>query len=306
VHPLQQVHGDDLFGYQVRRDNATAASQRGRYRVMTSAEGHRDTVPSDPVLLEIHDDGVAVISLNRPEAANAMDLSLLTALHRTLLACHRSADVRVVVLRGEGRNFCAGGDVHDFHANIDRLPEHVKEISSWLQSVTSAIIALDVPVIAAVNGYATGGGGLGLVGSCDFVIAGETARFRSAAIGVGMAPDGGLTVTLTQLVGFRKAVEIVLANATMDADEALRIGLITRVVPDDMLLTEVYALARSLAESSPQALAECKRLLWDGIGSRVIEGLAREARSEVRLAGTTECRARLASVVSRPRPPAKS
>ncbi|MCX2931665.1 enoyl-CoA hydratase/isomerase family protein [Mycobacterium sp. CVI_P3] len=271
---------------------------------MTSTETRGHAVPSDPVLLEIRDDGVAVISLNRPDAANAMDLSLLTALHRALLDCHRSAEARVVVLRGEGRNFCAGGDVHDFLANVDRLPEHVKEVSSWLQTVTSAIIALEVPVIAAVHGYATGGGGLGLVGSCDFVIASQTARFRSGAIGVGMAPDGGLTVTLTQLVGFRKAVEIVLSNATVDAEEALRIGLISRVVPDDMLMTEAYALAQSLAGCSPQALAECKRLLWDGIGSRVVEGLADEARAEVRLAGTAECHARLASVASRRRPPA--
>ena len=271
---------------------------------MTSNETYRAAAPSDPVLLEIHDDGIAVISLNRPEAANSMDLSLLTALHRTLLVCHRSAEVRVVVLRGEGRNFCAGGDVQDFLAKIDHLPEHVKEVSSWLQTVTTALIALEVPVIAAVNGYATGGGGLGLIGSCDFVIASETARFRSGAIGVGMAPDGGLTVTLTQLVGFRKAVEIVLANATMDAEEALRIGLISRVVPDDMLMTAAYALAQSLAGCSPQALAECKRLLWDGIGSRVVEGLANEARAEVRLAGTAECHTRLAAVVSRRRPPA--
>ncbi|WP_431236819.1 enoyl-CoA hydratase/isomerase family protein [Mycolicibacterium aichiense] len=272
---------------------------------MPSTEADQSDAASDPVLLEIRADGIAVVALNRPEAANSMDLPLLTALHRALLACHRSDAVRVVVLRGEGRNFCAGGDVHDFLANIDRLPEHVKEVSSWLQMVTTAIIALEVPVIAAVNGYATGGGGLGLVGSCDFVIAGETARFRSAAVGVGMAPDGGLTVTLTQLVGFRKAVELVLANGTLDADEALRIGLITRVVPDDLLMEETYALAQVLSAASPQALAECKRLLWDGIGSSVAQGLRNEGVAEVRLAGSSECRARLAAVVAR-RPSAGS
>ncbi|MCV7177821.1 enoyl-CoA hydratase/isomerase family protein [Mycolicibacterium sphagni] len=265
-----------------------------------NATGNRKI--SDPVTIERIDDGVAVISLNRPEAANAMNLHLLMAFHAALLKCHGTRAVRAVVVRGLGRNFCAGGDVNDFLAHGDRLPDHVKEVSSWFQAVTAAIIALDVPVIAAVHGYATGGGGLGLVGSCDFVLAAQTAKFKSGAIGVGMVPDGGLTVTLTHLVGFRKAVELILANPTLDADEAMRIGLVTRVVPDDELFDEALALAHSLAQAPPVAVAEAKRLLWNGLGSGVAAALIQEANAEVRLARTADCLEGLSAAVARRSP----
>lgn len=258
-------------------------------------------IADGPVHLDLDDNGIATIRLNRPEAANAMDVRLFTALHAALLRCHCEPGVHVVVLTGAGRNFCAGGDVRDFLAHADRLPSHIKEVSSWFQAVSSTVIGLDVPVIAAVQGYAAGGGGLGLVGSCDFVIAGQSAKFMSGAVRVGMIPDGGLTTVLTQLVGLRKAMELTLTNVTIDADEALRIGLITRVVPDDALMTETHALARTLADAAPLALAECKHLLWNGLGSTVAHTLTEEARAVVRLAGTQDCIEGLHAVADRRR-----
>lgn len=255
----------------------------------------------DPVLLSV-DDGLATIVLNRPDSANAMDLPLLTALHQALLHCHATAAVRVVVLRGAGRNFCAGGDVRDFLAHADHLPGHIKEVSSWFQAVTSAMLALDVPIIAQVHGYAAGGGGLGLVCSSDFVIACESAKFMSGAVRVGMIPDGGTTAILSHLVGLRKAAEIMMTNQTLDAEEALRIGLITGVAPDGDLSTAVLALAHDLAKSAPLALAECKRLMWDGLGSPVVQALPGEARAVVRLSATRDCREGLSAVVERRRP----
>ncbi len=194
-----------------------------------------------------------------------------------------------VAITGAGRHFCSGGDIRDFLAHADDLPAHIKEVSSWLQAVTAAILALDVPVIASVQGFAAGGGGLGLLGSADFVIAADSARFMSGAVRVGMVPDGGLTAMLTHLVGFRKAMEIVLLNPTLDADEALRIGLITRVVPDADLADEVRAVASTLASSAPLAVSEGKRLLWNGLVSTVAAALSEEGRSVVRLAGTADC-----------------
>jgi 2-(1,2-epoxy-1,2-dihydrophenyl)acetyl-CoA isomerase len=259
-------------------------------------------IVSGPVLLDLDDDGIATIRLNRPEAANAMDVGLLSALHAALLRCHSQPGVRVVLLTGAGKNFCSGGDVRDFLAHAPRLPSHIKEVSSWFQSVSSMLIGLDIPVVAAVHGHAAGGGGLGLVGSCDFVIAGQSARFMSGAVRVGMIPDGGLTTVLTQLVGLRKAFELTLTNVTIDAGEALRIGLITRVVPDNELMVEALALARSLAEGAPMALAECKHLLWNGIGSTVAHTLTEEARAVIRLAGTRDCLEGLQAVADRRRP----
>ncbi|CAN5493365.1 enoyl-CoA hydratase/isomerase family protein [soil metagenome] len=255
------------------------------------------TLPDgDPVLVNVDNDGIATVTLNRPHAANAMDVPLLIALHRALLRCHRTPTLRVVVLTASGRHFCSGGDIRDFLAHSAQLPSHIKEVSSWLQAVTSAMLALEVPIIARVHGYAAGGGGLGLVGSSDFVIAGRSARFMSGAIGVGMVPDGGLTAILAHLVGFRKAMEIVMLNPTLDAEEALRIGLITRVVPDVDLDDEVRAVAVSLSRSAPLALAEGKRLLWAGLTSTVGAALPEEARAVVRLAGTADCLEGLSAV----------
>jgi len=259
------------------------------------------TVNLEPasVTLNVDAGGIATVVLNRPASANAMDVGLLTALHRALLACHVRPDVRVVILRGAGRHFCAGGDIRDFLSHGDRLPSHVKEVATWFQAVTTAMLSLHQPIIGQVHGYAAGGGGLGLVGSCDFVIAGASAKFVSSAVGVGLIPDGGLTAILTHLVGLRRAMEIVMTNPTLDADEAHRIGLITRVVGDDELDSAVAEYARRLASAAPLALAECKRLLWNGLGASVTTALPQEAAAVVRLSATADCREGLTAVNER-------
>jgi 2-(1,2-epoxy-1,2-dihydrophenyl)acetyl-CoA isomerase len=208
-------------------------------------------------------------------------------------------DLRVVVLSGAGKNFCAGGDVKDFAAKGERLPDYLREATAWLQNAISALIQLPAPVIAKVQGYAAGGGGLGLVCASDFVIAAESAQFMSGAVRVGMAPDAGVSVTLTQLVGFRKAMEIILTNPTLTAKEAAEIGLITKVAADHHLAAEVDALAASLAEGAPRAIAAGKRLLWRGLGSSVHDALPEEARTVSELSGTADAREGLAAVIER-------
>lgn len=249
-----------------------------------------------PVTLTVDSNGIASVTLNRPNTANAMDADLVAALHAALLRCHCTAGVRVVLISGAGKNFCSGGDVRDFLDHVTDLPSHIKEVSASLQSVAGTLISMDVPVIAAVRGYAAGGGGMGLIGACDFVIAGRSAKFMSGAVRVGMIPDAGLTAILTQLVGLRRAMEITLTNPTLDAEEALRIGLVTRIVDDDAVLDEAYSLAGTLTRAAPQAVAECKHLLWAGIGSTVSASLIEESRAVVRLAGTEECHRRLAEM----------
>lgn len=166
-----------------------------------------------PVLLDLDTNGIARIRLNRPEASNGMDVPFLQALHTAILRVHSEPTARVVILSGEGRHFCAGGDVKTFASKGQDLPDYLREATAWLQIATSALIQLKVPVIASVHGFAAGGGGFGLVCASDFVIAAEDAKFMSGAVRVGMAPDGGgASVTLTQLVGLRKAAEILLTN----------------------------------------------------------------------------------------------
>ena len=245
--------------------------------------------------------GIVRIRLNRPEASNGMDVELLRALNEALLRCHRDATARVAVLTGNGPNFCTGGDVgfrgagrpaagvhprgHRVAADRHRLPDPA-----------------GVPVVATVRGFAAGGGGLGLVSASDFVVAARSAKFFSGAVRVGMAPDGGATVTLARLVGLRRALDIVLTNPTLSAERAAEIGLITRVVDDDALEPAALGQAAALAAMPPLAVAATKRLMWGGIGASVDDRLGEEASVVSQLAGTADAREGLAAVIER-RPP---
>jgi len=256
-------------------------------------------VTDGPVVLDLHDGDVAHVRLNRPEASNGMNVPLLRALHEAVLTCHGDRHIRAVVLSGEGRNFCAGGDVKAFAAQGDELPDYLREATAWLQIVVSAMAQLRPPVIVAVHGFAAGGGGLGLVCAADLVVAAESAKFMSGAVRVGMAPDAGVSVTLTQLVGLRKAMEILLTNPTLTAAEALEVGLVTRVVPDDDMLGVAFEIARGLASSAPLALAATKRLVWAGLGGSLDAQLPDEARTVAELSGTADAREGLSAVIER-------
>jgi 2-(1,2-epoxy-1,2-dihydrophenyl)acetyl-CoA isomerase len=257
---------------------------------------------SGPVLLDLEDDGVARLRLNRPEAANAMNLALLEVLHGALVLCDTNPRVRAILITGEGRNFCAGGDVRAFAAQGENLPNHVREVTVWLNNSISLLTQLTAPVVVAVHGVAAGGGGFGLVCAADLVIASESARFIGPGTRIGMTPDAGTTVTLPALVGFRKAMEIVLTNPTLTAVEALSIGLLNRVVADDALPGEALSLARQLAAGPREAIAATKRLLWEGIGCSVDARLAAESLTIARVAATPDVREGLASVAERREP----
>jgi 2-(1,2-epoxy-1,2-dihydrophenyl)acetyl-CoA isomerase len=255
-----------------------------------------------PVLLELDQAGVARVRLNRPEAANGMNVELLQALHGVLVRCHGDERVRVVVLSGAGKHFCAGGDVRTFASKGEQLPDYLREATAWLQLATSALVQLRAPVIAQVHGFAAGGGGFGLVCAADLVVAAESAKFFSGAVRVGMAPDAGTTVTLTQLVGLRQAMRILLTNPTLTAAQARDLGVVTEVTPDDQLAERVDELAGTLAASAPLALAATKRLVWSGVGATIYERLPEEARTVSELSGSADAREGLAAVLERRTP----
>ncbi|HEX4255838.1 MAG TPA: enoyl-CoA hydratase-related protein [Streptosporangiaceae bacterium] len=255
-----------------------------------------------PVLLEVDQAGVARVRLNRPEAANGMNVELLRALHEAIMRCHGDPRVRVVVLSGAGKNFCAGGDVRTFAGQGVALPDYLREATSWLQLATAGLVQLGAPVIAQVQGFAAGGGGFGLVCAADLVVAAESAKFFSGAVRVGMAPDAGTTVTLTQLVGLRQAMRILLTNPTLTAAEARDLGVVTEVVPDGELPARVDELAAELARCAPRALAATKRLVWAGVGATLAERLPEEARTVSELSGSADAREGLAAVIERRAP----
>jgi 2-(1,2-epoxy-1,2-dihydrophenyl)acetyl-CoA isomerase len=254
------------------------------------------------VLLDLDLDGVGHLRLNRPDAANGMNVEFLRALHDAIMTAHGEPRLRVLLLSGEGTNFCAGGDVKTFASKGAGLPDYLRAATAWLQTCVQGLLSLQVPVIASVHGYAAGGGGFGLVCASDIVVAGESARFLAGATRVGMAPDAGVSVTLPVLVGMRKAMEIILTNRVLTAAEALEAGLITQVVPDGQLAAASVDLARSLAAGPTRALGAAKRLLWTGLGARVEAQLPEEARTVAELSGTADALEGLAAVIERRAP----
>lgn len=271
---------------------------------MTSANASKTTVlvGEGPALLELHADGVAHLRLNRPDAANGLDMAMLKGLHEVVMRIHGDSRVRCVLLTGEGKNFCAGGDVHVFLDKGADLPDYIRVATSYLQIIAGLLMHLNAPVVAAVQGFAAGGGGMGLVCSSDMVIAGASAKFLAGATRVAMVPDAGVSVTLTQLVGLRKAMEILMLNPVITSGEALAMGLINRVVPDDQLLQEGLALARQLAQGAPAALAATKRLLYSGLGQSVEAAMPEENRTQAQLCGMADALEGLSAVIEKRAP----
>ncbi|RIJ24651.1 enoyl-CoA hydratase/isomerase family protein [Henriciella barbarensis] len=251
-----------------------------------------------PVLVSLRN-GIAELVLNRPDAANGMTVEFLSALYKAIMKIHGDSRVRVVILRGNGKHFCAGGDVKVFASKGEKLPDYLREATSLLQIVAGALIRLNAPVIASVHGFAAGGGGFGLVCASDFVVAGKSAKFLTGATRAGMAPDAGASVTLQRLVGFRKAMELLLRNTVLSASEAQDLGIINTVVDDENLDAETRALAEELARGAPLALAATKRLLWNGVGTGVEACLPEESRTVAELSGTYDAREALDAVMLR-------
>jgi 2-(1,2-epoxy-1,2-dihydrophenyl)acetyl-CoA isomerase len=264
---------------------------------MTTENKALQLVSEGPALLELQGE-VALLTLNRPDSANGLDMEMLEAIRTCLRSC-LDPRVRAVLLSGRGANFCAGGDVHAFAAQGTALPQYVRRATGLLQEVITALIHLDAPVIAAVHGYAAGGGGLGLVCACDLVLAAKSAKFLAGATRVGMAPDAGLSVTLPRLVGARNAAEFLLANSTWTADEALTHGLINRIVPDVSLAGTALTYAQKLSSGAPLALAATKRLLWTGIGLGVEAAMPEESRTVAELCRSADVHEGLAAVIGK-------
>ena len=258
-------------------------------------------IDKGPVLLDITD-GIARLRLNRPDAANGMSAELLSALCDAIMVCHGHPDLRVVLLSGEGTNFCAGGDVRAFASKGEMLPDYIRQATAYLQNAVTGLLRLEAPVIASVQGFAVGGGGFGLVCASDIVIAAESAKFLAGATRVAMAPDAGVSVTLSRLVGLRRAMSILLTNPVIPAAEALQMGIVTKVVPDAELADASLALAHELAAGAPKALAATKRLVWAGTGTSIEQCLSEEARTVAELSGMADAREGLAAVIERRKP----
>jgi 2-(1,2-epoxy-1,2-dihydrophenyl)acetyl-CoA isomerase len=240
----------------------------------------------DPVLLEVGDDGVARLTLNRPDAANAINLELAAALADATSQLGALPALRAVLLTGAGKRFCAGGDVRAFAAAGEDLGEALASVLGPLHRAVEGLAELDAPVVAAVQGSAAGAG-LSLVAGADLVLAAEDTRFVLAYTSIGLIPDGGSTWYLPRLIGSRRTSELALTNRVLDAHEALAWGLVTRVVAERDLLSEAERLVAELAAGPRGAFGATKRLLRESWSVSLADQLGREATAMV-LAGESE------------------
>lgn len=232
---------------------------------------------------------VAHITLNRPEAANAINLELARELMYAIMQCDEDPLIRAVLITGAGPIFCAGGDLKSFADQGENLPHHLKEITIHLHVAMSYLVRMDPPAVCAVHGSAAGAG-LSLVCACDMAVAAESARFTMAYTRAGLTPDGGATYTLTRLVGLKRTLEMALANRLLSAEEALDWGILTRVVPEKDLITEAKALAGQLAAGPTKAFGATKRLLQSGLTESFEAQMKNESRSISEMARTADGR----------------
>jgi enoyl-CoA hydratase len=203
---------------------------------------------------------VAVLTLNRPDVLNSLDRATLEALRDAVAALAEDDSVRAVVVTGAGRAFAAGADIEQMSA---MTPLEGEAFGRLGHATFASLEALPVPTIAAVNGFALGGG-CELALACDFIYASSKARFGQPEVNLGLIPGFGGTSRLVRRVGIAWAKEIILGGENLKADEALRIGLVNRVFEPDDLLTAATAMGETIASKGPVAVALAKRVMQQG------------------------------------------
>ncbi|MEG8220599.1 MAG: enoyl-CoA hydratase [Sphingomonadales bacterium RIFCSPLOWO2_12_FULL_63_15] len=224
------------------------------------------------------EDGIGRITLDRPEAGNAITLPLARALLAAAIRCQTDAAIRCIVLTGNGRLFCAGGDVQLLAGAGDKRSEVLSELIATFHAAVARLARAPKPLVTLVNGPAAGAGfSLAMLG--DVVIGARSAHFTAAYGAIGLTPDGGLSWLLPRLVGLRKAQDIILTNRRIKAEEAEAIGLVTRIVDDEALADEGLRVATALADAPMAALAASRALLADSFETGLETQLDRELRS---------------------------
>ena len=220
-------------------------------------------------------DGVCTITLDRPDRLNAVNARLADELPQAVARGATDDAVRALVITGAGRGFCAGLDLAEPVA-LERASRAERlDPLYWVGRWVLALVQCDKPVVAAVNGPAAGAG-FGLALACDLRVVGAGAKLTAGYVRRGLSPDAGVTWLLPRLVGHGRAAELLLTGRDVDAAEAERIGLATRVVSDDTVLSTAQALAAELAAGPPIALALTKRLLFESAESTLEAQLRRE------------------------------
>ncbi|MGF1471440.1 MAG: enoyl-CoA hydratase-related protein [Rubrobacteraceae bacterium] len=231
---------------------------------------------------------VATLALNRPEVLNAFNGQLHRDLHEALDSVAADDEVRCVVLRGEGRGFSAGADLRgeDLRREDGETPDLGEYLRETYSRTITKITSMEKPVVAALHGPVYGAG-MGLALACDLRVAAESAKFSVAFIKIGLMPDAGVSFFLPRIVGLGRAMEMSLLGDVVEAEEAYRIGLVNRVVPDNALLDEAGSLAGHLATMPTRTLGRIKQVLHESFESDLGLALEKEAEGQT-FCGSTE------------------
>lgn len=247
-------------------------------------------------------DGVATITLNRPDAMNSLDIATKEALRDAVTKAAEDQSVRCVVLTGSGRAFCVGQDLKEHITLLESgADELFRTVPDHYNPIVTSIATMQKPVIAAVNGVAAGAGA-SLAFACDFRIVADTAGFNLAFTGVALSCDTGASWTLPRLVGRAKALELLYFPRTIPADEAAELGLATRVVPVEDLASEVSTMAQHLATGPTVAFGAIRRSIEHSAGNDLASSLRFEAEMMTLTGGTQDHQHAVASFVAKEKP----
>jgi len=233
-------------------------------------------------------DGIATLTLNRPDVLNAFNEKMGQELQDALRNAERDEEIHCVVITGNGRAFSAGEDIQELRGQYERgeNPRLGERLLHKYNPIIRRIRRMEKPVIAAVNGVAAGAGA-GIAYSCDLRIASDAARFLQAFVKIGLAPDSGTSFFLPRLVGFAKALDLALTGDELSSKDAERLGLVSKVVPGEQLMTATRELALKLAKGPSKAIGLTKRALNKSVSSDLETVLEYESYLQ-EIAGATE------------------
>jgi 2-(1,2-epoxy-1,2-dihydrophenyl)acetyl-CoA isomerase len=246
-------------------------------------------------------DGIAAITLNRPQVMNALDAEMIMRLRAVCEQARDDKTVRAVVLRGNGPAFLAGGDVALFHANLPKLPSMVEKLAGELHHAIVALREAAKPVLASVHG-AVAGAGVSLLAAADLAIAAADTKFTLAYSKIATSPDGGSTYFLPRIVGTRKALELMMLSDNFDANKALELGLVNWVVPAAELAAATEKIANRLANGPTIAYGETKALVNRTFERPLTAQLEAEAHAFARCAATHDLAEGVTAFVQKRKP----
>lgn len=249
----------------------------------------------------VAENGLARLTLINPQKGNPIDAVLCAEVSEAAIQLSEDPSVRAVLFTAEGKAFSFGGDISSFVDDLDSLPKNIKRWTATLHSGLARLQRMDAPIIAAVQGVCAGGM-VGVVAGADIVVAAEDARFVSAFAGIGFSNDSGSSVMYARRMGIARARKFLLLNETLDAHEALSIGLVDEIVPSDQVKARAEEIAVKLAAGPTKAFGEMRRLFTSVEDQPLETQLELEAQALARCAGTEDAREAIIAFTEKRKP----